>query len=511
MTNVRTHAGRLAGPTTLIVILVTLAALADLSAQRQRREIATEDSALSLILGRPTDRAVTASVLSPAPIEARLVWGMSADALTTEGSTVNVAARTPTEVVMHGLRANTRYHYQLHTRQPGEDRFATAVSASFMTARATGSTFSFGVQGDSHPERDQRMFDATLYRRTLDLVGQARPDLYFMMGDDFSIERLIASRTATQATVDAVYAGQRPFLTRVATSASLFLVNGNHEEAARFLVDGTATNPAVLAGRARTRFYPLPAPDDFYSGNARVEPHVGLLRDYYAWTWGDALFVVIDPYWHSPVQVDADPGGGGGGVGRRADQPRQAGTNAARASGRARDLWQVTLGDDQYQWLRRTLQTSSARFKFVFAHHVMGTGRGGVEVAGDYEWGGRDPRGRRTFQDARPAWPQPIHQLMASTGVSVFFQGHDHLFAKQEKDGVIYQSVPNPADLTYTAFNRDAYRSGQVFPNSGYLHVTVAPNRVRVDYIRSFLPAHTSSAQQHGSVAFSYDVLPRQR
>jgi hypothetical protein len=44
--------------------------------------------------------------------------------------------------------------------------------------------------------------------------------------------------------------------------------------------------------------------------------------------------------------------------------------------------------------LQSTLTKSNAKFKFVFSHHVSGTGRGGVEVAPYYEWGGQDRRGR---------------------------------------------------------------------------------------------------------------------
>jgi hypothetical protein len=57
----------------------------------------------------------------------------------------------------------------------------------------------------------------------------------------------------------------------------------------------------------------------------------------------------------------------------------------------------------------------------------------------------------------------PIHQLSVDNSVTVFFQGHDHLFARQELDGVVYQSLPNPAGDSYTAFHADAYSSdGQV-------------------------------------------------
>src|SRR5690606_4494487 len=144
---------------------------------------------------------------------------------------------------------------------------------------------------------------------------------------------------------------------------------------------------------------------------------------------------------------------------------------------------QITLGDTQYQWFKDTLANSDAKFKFVFTHHVLGTGRGGIELAKLYEWGGYSPNGSYDFTTKRPNWDLPIHELMAKYDVTIFFQGHDHLFAKQELDGVIYQAVPNPADNTYTAFNSDAYKSGTILPNSGFLNVTVSSNQVKVDYI----------------------------
>jgi hypothetical protein len=201
----------------------------------------------------------------------------------------------------------------------------------------------------------------------------------------------------------------------------------------------------------------------------------------------------------------------GGAAGRNAGGTSggNAGGNALQGTGLMRDLWQVTLGDAQYAWLTRTLEQSRARYKFVFAHHVMGTGRGGVEGADYYEWGGRDRRGVDQFRTRRPTWPLPIHHLMVRTGVTIFFQGHDHLFAHQEKDGVIYQSTPNPADPTYTAFNREAYRSGTIFPNSGHLRVSVTPDSVRVAYIRSYLPADTSATQRDGAEVYGYTVRPR--
>jgi hypothetical protein len=66
----------------------------------------------------------------------------------------------------------------------------------------------------------------------------------------------------------------------IASSVPLFLVNGNHEEAARYLLKGTADSPPLFSGRARTRCFPLPAPDAFYSGDTEQVEGIGFLRDY---------------------------------------------------------------------------------------------------------------------------------------------------------------------------------------------------------------------------------------
>ena len=364
-----------------------------------------------------------------------------------------------------------------------------------------GSTFIFALQGDSHPERYGKMYDPDLYVITMNNVSKGQPDFYVTLGDDFSIDRLINRNMLSQPNVDHVYAHQRTFLGIVGCSSPLFLVNGNHEQAARHFLDNTPDNPAVLAGRARTRFYPLPAPDAFYSGDSEQVNYIGLLRDYYAWTWGDALFVVMDPYWHSPAPVDS-----AGGDKRQRDSRGTRRRGGSR--GRSRDWWGMSIGEVQYRWFKKTLEQSKARYKFVFAHHVLGTGRGGVEMADLYEWGGRSGDGTWEFGEKRPGWELPIHQLMVKNGVTIFFQGHDHLFARQERDGVVYQATPNPADASYQAFNREAYRSGDILPNSGHLRVTVSPQNVRVDYVRSYLRNDETPEHKNGQLAFSYTVMP---
>jgi hypothetical protein len=136
----------------------------------------------------------------------------------------------------------------------------------------------------------------------------------------------------------------------------------------------------------------------------------------------------------------------------------------------------------------------------------MGTGRGGVEISTNYEWGGQDPKGKKTFAEMRPNWELPIHDLMVKNGVSIFFQGHDHIFVHQERDGLIYQSMPNPADDTFTMFNEASYKSGTKAPNSGHVKVIVGPKVATVEYFLSARKQDVSTDRQNLKVAHSYTV-----
>ena len=267
-------------------------------------------------------------------------------------------------------------------------------------------------------------------------------------------------------------------------SVPLYLVLGNHEGEQGWLLNGTADNTAVRAANARKLYYPNPVPDAFYTGNSREEPLVGLRGNYYAWEWGAALFVVLDPYWYT-----------------------------LKKPGKTVDNWAWTLGRDQYDWFRKTLENSTAAFKFVFCHQLVGggdnEGRGGIEDAGYYEWGGNNADGTWGFDDHRPGWEKPIHQLMVENGVTVFFHGHDHFYARQELDGVIYQLVPQPGHPNFSTVDYAAeygYEKGDIVPNSGHLLVTVRKNDARIDYIRSYLASNETATRKNGDVSRTYTV-----
>jgi hypothetical protein len=423
------------------------------------------------ITGLPTMDSITIHVIPIRSMNICYEYGTVQGQYPSRTASQPAQAGVPLQTVITGLKPDSRYFFRIRYDD------VSGPEKTFVTARAAGTSFRFGIQGDSHPERVGKQFDGDLYSRMLGFVGKDQLDFYLTCGDDFSVDSL---HTVNADTVKAVYLKQRQWLESV--EAPIFLVNGNHEQASMANLDGTANNVAVWAQSSRNSLFPQPAPDGFYTGDEFVDPNIGQLRDYYAYTWGDALFVVLDPYWHSPVTVDNQYGSGHDPKGNR-------------------DLWQVTIGDEQYTWFKQVLETSKARHKFVFCHHVLGTQRGGIEIANKYEWGDD-----ANLSSHRPSWTKSIHRLMADNHVTIFFQGHDHIFVKQELDGVIYQTLPCPADPNYALMNDDRFLTGDKLPGSGYIRVSVSPAEVLVEYIRVFLPADEVGGQQSGEVAYSYKV-----
>lgn len=502
--------------------LCTWAALS--AAQQSQNDITTGTTvnAMTQVLGRPTNSSISVSVLSPSDMEFYAEYGTSPGNYSGKTGITSAKARIPVELAIEKLQSNTRYYYRLRYRQGTASAFTTGNEYSFQTQRPPGSTFVFGVQADSHPERVTKMFNAELYAINMTNVRQSRPDFYITLGDDFSIDTLGGMAGLSPQAVAQIYINQRPFLGVDGASTPIFLVNGNHEQAAKYLLNGTPNSPAVWAGKARNTYYPQPTIGDakFYTGDMEPVEHIGLLNDYYAWTWGDALFISLDPYWHSDKVVDnelivsapagdADTTGMAGMVAGATKDEKAAGMAAAGGGKGGKDIWDVTHGEAQYRWLEKTLKESKAKYKFIFAHHVLGTGRGGTDMADLGEWGGKNQQGVWEFDKKRPGWDLPIHQMMVKYNVSAFFQGHDHLFVRQVKDGVIYQEVQTPADPNYgDGGNSAAYKTGDHLSAAGHLRVTVSPENAKVEYVRSWMPKDLTPERKQGEVAFSYTIKP---
>lgn len=432
----------------------------------------------SIVLGRPTDHSITASVLFPDAQEHYIEFGIAPGDYSGTTSIVANTPAVPDEVEIEGLIANTRYYYRLQHRPVGGNAFEAGPEHTFHTQRAPGSVFSFTVEADEHLY-DKKGVE-NLYRITLANQALDQPDFMLSLGDIFGDDH--EPFTITSGALDTLHANYRPLLGAITHSIPFYVCLGNHEgENDYYLAQNPPNNLAVWGTQWRKVYYPNPYPNGFYTGNVDEEPWgIGDPENYYAWTWGDALFVVLDVY-RDQCDTSASPGS-----------------------------WNWSLGWPQYQWLRNTLQTSNATHKFVFAHHVRGWGRGGIIPAHSYEWGGYNGTGANyQFDTRRPGWDMPIQELFATYGVDIFFQGHDHLFAREELGGVVYQEVPMPSDSTYTIgmlANADAY-TADTLNGSGHIRVNVTPTCVTVDFVRAYLPADTLDGTRHNrEVAFSYTL-----
>lgn len=427
------------------------------------------------ILGRPTPSSVTLSVLFDQDVEAYCEYGSKSGIYDKTSPTFNAVKDVPVEVDMNNLLGNTGYFYRTRYRLKGAtSTFLSGPEHSFQTPRPAGNTFTFAIEADPHLDSNSI---PEAYSLTLKNMLAAKPDFMFDLGDTFMSEKEPAKN---QTTVTARHVLFRPYFGSVCHSVPLYLVLGNHEGEVGWELNGTTNNLAVMACNTRKLYYPNPLPNSFYSGDTKEEPFVGLRENYYAFEWGDALLVILDPYWYTVAKAD----------------------------------WGWTLGAEQYNWFKKTLSESKAKFKFVFCHNLLGgytkDARGGAEYADFFEMGGKNLDGSPGWATNRPNWPKPIHQLMVENKVTAFVHGHDHFFGKQEKDGVIYQEVPQPSNrsLTNMSAAEYGYVNGVFMPGRGYLKVSVSPDQVKVDYIRTYLPSEETATQKNGEVAYSYTIKP---
>ena len=97
--------------------------------------------------------------------------------------------------------------------------------------------------------------------------------------------------------------------------------------------------------------------------------------------------------------------------------------------------------------------------------------------------------------------------MLAKNRVTAFVQGHDHIFANQVLDGVSYITLPEPADPNYALYNKDAFRSGDTLPNSGWTKFTVSPDQVTVEYWREWLPSDRPAGANPDQAAYRF-IIP---
>jgi len=467
-----------------------------------------------LMLGRPTDTSIAVNVLANQNLLVYFQYGTESGIYTGQTVTSPVPNGVPTALTIDGLQGNQRYYYQMCYSTNTGISFNTDTEHTFVTQRARGSTFTFDIDADPHYE-DYGIGDGggtvdAVWKQTCTNILADQPDFLVDLGDTFMEEKLYTYYGVTNALTPSFIADdsatvRQNFFGIIGHSVPLFLVNGNHDPELGWWLSNSVPQqcPPVWAAGNREQYFACPIPGGFYSGATNIDFYQQRPRDgYYAFEWGDALFVMLDPFWYSDQGVT-----------------------------KSSNPWTWTLGTNQYYWLKSTLETSTAKYKFVFAHHLIGgswdtQARGGLEFSPYFEWGGLNTNGTSGFAANRPGWPMPIRDLLLTNHAQIFFHGHDHLFCKQDyyasgatngSPDLIYQETPQPSHYPYDSYSYATgtnfgynYQSGVFFGSSGHLRVTVSPVNVTVEYVRSYSPAYPPISPGPGitnrMVSYSYNI-----
>lgn len=392
------------------------------------------------VAGLVTKTGLTVSVLSTTERKGQLFYGTLPGKLTKSLPTTTFLKDEPQVLTLTGLTPGTRYYWQV--------RFEGGESTSertFTTALPPGKPFTFAIQADSHLDGGSV---AAVYLRSLALAKET--DFVVDLGDTFMTDKY---RPYTGSHPQ--YLAQRYYWDQV--QVPVLMVPGNH--------DGErGADREMLEWSQKERLRYFPSNPDHYA----------------AYECGDALLISLDPYRYTT------------------NRPRRGG-----ASDGITDNWYITLGKTQYDWLKKTLETSKAKWKFVFIHNLVGglgrDQRGGAEAAPFWEWGGKSDDDTDQFSEKRPGWASPIHALLKKHGVAAVFHGHDHVYAHQEYDGIIYQCVPQPSHGRgggSQSAPEYGYKQGTILDGSGVLKVSVSPEKASVVFWRTERPGAPTEAHR---------------
>ena len=410
-------------------------------------------------LFRPTEEGCTVHWEPNGRLETRLLYRPPSGApiLVHEG----VSPETTT-VHVTGLPPHALAELALEYRGSADEAWRQRRLGPVRTGRAPGQPYRMALLADSHIYNGGKF--TSNFQRTLEVVAADRPDFVIFAGDEAGVFVVGDEEGATPELVERRWRRWRQVSDALLAGTPSFMVLGNHEGEAGYYRSyeraGAVEALQDWGTAARLRHYVNPDGGTYPEGG---EPR---LQNYFAFTWGDALFVVIDVHRYT---------GADGQTPERVED------------------W--TLGAEQREWLERTLLGSGARWKFVVGHHLLG--------GWNYDLAGRrqDTRykygrgGARYATVGEQGW---LDQLMERAGAQVFFYGHDHVFSHQRETAVHYvccgrTSAHSRGDNRWWRNKgwKEAYGDYEArdphdfYAAIGYTRLEVSPENVALQYVRS--------------------------
>ena len=364
-------------------------------------------------------------------------YGYASGKYTKKTTVFTLKPNVAQDVFLVQLTLGALVFYRLRYLKTGTSTYLAKPQASF-TALASFTKSVFAVQADPHMDENS---SADVYNGTLAQIVKTAPAFLVDLGDIFMVDKVTDK---SETNIRARFQLMKDYYKKLG-NIPLKIVLGNH--------DGELGYSSFNTKKYRAEYFP---------------EQTGELA-YFSIEGPDQLHLCLDPFTYT--------------------------TSSPKADG-----WQWTLGKTQYDWLKRTLETSKARHKFVYIHHLLvgdAQSRGGIEIAKRNEWGGANSDGTPGFSANRTGWYKPVHDLLVEHKVSFVFKGHDHLYVKQELDGIVYQTVPQPSHPGDKVDPKQyGYLAGKTVGGSGFLRVTTEGAIAKVEFVK-----------YDGSIADSYEKL----
>lgn len=361
----------------------------------------------------------------------------------TEPSTTEYPAEDVAQWRFDGLEPGTLYEYQV-TGQ-GEDGEVPLYAGTITTERTPDdSHFVFALITDTHisprsvlpGELDTEDSEELTLLDIAPKVRAQNPDFIMNLGDTLDFHLFGFNDPPPDGTWTRLgYLNYRRLMQDALGNAAYFSVIGNWDGE-----NGSYSDEELARSRDQRLLYvPGPSASTYPEGGSEEQ-------DYYAFTWGDALFIVLNVMSYTPTEhlLSTEPG--------------------------VADDW--TLGDAQLAWFMDTLQNATSKWRFVMIHHTVG-GAAGDDINSAY--------GRGGGQAAYVGEQAVVHQLMLDYGVQIFFYGHDHVFTDMAVDGIHY-TLPGSAGAPWK-FTTAETGYTDYWPDSGYARVEVSKANVQVAFI----------------------------
>jgi len=378
------------------------------------------------LVGTATSSSFSIAVSASSLVKAYVEYGYSKGTIEGKSSVYNFSKGSTQSISITNLKPNSLVYYKVKYAVGTSKNFSSLTQRSVKTASVQAiSSSTFAIQADPHMDENS---SAAVYEGTLKQIVAASPAFLMDLGDIFMVDKLADK---SEANIRSRFELMKGYYQKLG-DVPLKICLGNH--------DGELGYSKFNTKNYRKEYFP---------------EQTGELA-YYSFTGPDQLHVVLDPFTYTMKNPTANG-------------------------------WEWTLGKTQYDWLVETLKNSKEKHKFIYIHHLLvgdPQSRGGVEIAMKNEWGGKNNDGSDGFAANRPGWGKPIHQLLLDYKVGFVFKGHDHLYVKQELDGVMYQTVPQPSHPgDKIDVNQYGYISGKGVGGSGFLKVSTSGDTAQVDFI----------------------------